>query len=102
MNLKKCLNVEYKQNKKMELTEIRKQIDQIDTQLLQLLAKRFALMPHVIAYKKARNLPIQDPVREKELIAAKQQFGEELGVDEKFVEQLFELIMAEGRRLQED
>ena len=84
-----------------DISKLREQIDSIDTQVLTLLAQRFALMPDVIAYKKARGLAIQDPTREAELISAKQKLASELGVSEEFAQKLFELIMSESRRLQE-
>lgn len=47
------------------LDEVRVQLDEIDTQLIELYCKRMALMDDVAAYKKANNLPIFDPARER-------------------------------------
>ena len=50
----------------MDLTELRKQIDGIDDQLVQLFCRRMALCAQVAEYKKANGLPILMPARERE------------------------------------
>lgn len=50
----------------MDLTELRKQIDGIDDQLVQLFCRRMALCAQVADYKKANGLPILMPARERE------------------------------------
>jgi isochorismate pyruvate lyase len=50
------------------LTDIRREIDSIDDQIVDLLARRFALAPQVIAYKKANGLPVVIPERVDEVI----------------------------------
>ena len=50
----------------MDLTELRKQIDGIDDQLVQLFCRRMELCAQVAEYKKANGLPILMPARERE------------------------------------
>lgn len=50
------------------LTEIRKQIDDIDKEIADLFSKRMDLVKQVIAYKKENNLPILDQNRENQMI----------------------------------
>lgn len=50
----------------MDLTELRRQIDGIDDQLVQLFCRRMALCAQVAEYKKANGLPILMPARERE------------------------------------
>ena len=50
----------------MDLTELRKQIDGIDDQLVQLFCRRMALCAQVAEYEKANGLPILMPARERE------------------------------------
>ena len=50
----------------MDLTELRRQIDGIDDQLVQLFCRRMALCAQVADYKKANGLPILMPARERE------------------------------------
>ena len=52
----------------MELSEIRKQIDEIDAELVNLFCRRMELSAQVAAYKKANNLPIFVPSREQEIL----------------------------------
>lgn len=50
----------------MHIEDLRKEIDQIDEELIRLFIKRMGLVKQVAAYKKENNLPIFAPGREKE------------------------------------
>lgn len=52
----------------MELTDIRKEIDAIDDELVHLFCKRMNLSAQVADYKKANNLPIFVPARERAIL----------------------------------
>ena len=52
----------------MELSDIRAKIDEIDSDLVQLFAKRMSLSAEVADYKKEHNLPIYVPSREREIL----------------------------------
>ena len=52
----------------MDLSQIRQEIDAIDAQLVKLLCQRMALSGQVANYKKANNLPILVPAREREIL----------------------------------
>ncbi len=52
----------------MELKDIRTQIDAIDDELVQLFVKRMGLSALVADYKKANNMPIYVPAREREIL----------------------------------
>ena len=52
----------------MDLTEIRKDIDKIDTELVRLFCERMDLSAKVAEYKKANNLPILVPARERAIL----------------------------------
>ena len=52
----------------MELSEIRKEIDAIDEELVKLFCDRMALSAKVADYKKEHNLPILVPAREREIL----------------------------------
>ncbi len=52
----------------MDLTEIREKIDSIDEQLVQLFCQRMALSAKVADYKKANQMPIFVPAREREIL----------------------------------
>lgn len=51
-----------------ELENLRKQIDEIDAELLPLFLKRMDCSAAIAKYKKANNLPVLDRVREKEIL----------------------------------
>lgn len=50
----------------MDITQLRQQIDQVDRQLLQLFTQRMDISSQIADYKKAHDLPIFDPTRERE------------------------------------
>ena len=54
----------------MELTELRKKIDVIDRQLIDLLEQRMDVSSGIATYKKAVGMPILDASREEEKLQA--------------------------------
>ena len=50
----------------MELTDYRKQLDQIDDMLLQLFVQRMEISEKIATYKKEERLPVLDSKREEE------------------------------------
>lgn len=53
----------------MDITDYRKQIDEIDNQLLQLFLKRMETSAAIAQYKKANDIPILNRTREREVLA---------------------------------
>lgn len=51
-----------------DIKDIRKDIDDIDNGMKDLFLKRMSLSKEVSLYKKSKNIPIYDPIREKEII----------------------------------
>lgn len=49
----------------MSLEELRKRIDQVDDQILEMLDRRAAIAQEIAAFKKSANLPSHDPERER-------------------------------------
>jgi len=80
-----------------ELMNLRRQINQLDNQLLQLLEARFEISKEIGEVKKRKGLPIEDLAREKEIIESK---CGKTDLDEGFVKKYFELIFEESKRLQ--
>ena len=86
----------------MSLQEYRKKIDALDEQLLELVVKRLEICQEIAKYKQENKLPVQNKKREQELIKNRIEKFRELGIDdEKFVEELFELIMKKSREVQQ-
>jgi chorismate mutase len=84
----------------MELDELRKQIDAVDDQLLALLTERAKLILKMGSLKKEKGLPIHDPVREN-IILTRIREKNQGPWDNKFLIKLYELIMEESRKLED-
>ena len=57
----------------MKLTDLRKQIEEIDQEMLDLFIKRIDISSQIGAYKKEHHLPILDEQREKDLLEKQKQ-----------------------------
>jgi monofunctional chorismate mutase len=55
----------------MNLDELRKAIDAVDTEMMELFKKRMELSYMVGEYKKENNLPVLDSTREKEILKSR-------------------------------
>lgn len=86
----------------MDIKEIRGKIDTIDEEISRLIAERFALLPDVLKYKIENNLPVQDKVRESELLKNKIEKAINFGLNPEFIKELFENIMAESVKIQKE
>ncbi len=81
-----------------DLSDIRKEIDSIDTQIVELFKRRMSCADAVATYKRAHNLPVLDRSRERELLARRAaQVPEDMKV---YTEVLFELLMEASRNRQ--
>ncbi len=81
-----------------ELGDIRKELDAIDTEILDLFIKRQNLAKEVARYKKANNVPILRPERENEILGrVRAAAGEEYG---SAAVSLFEELLRSSRDLQ--
>ncbi len=86
--------------KNLSLSEIRKKLDKIDNKLMKLLAERQSYMPAVAKYKKENNLPLTQLKREKEILDARKQLADELGLDNALIQGVFKLIFKSSKALQ--
>ncbi|MGO5210670.1 bifunctional chorismate mutase/prephenate dehydratase [Parafannyhessea sp. LCP21S3_E6] len=81
-----------------DLSDIRKEIDSIDTQIVELFKRRMSCADAVAAYKRAHDLPVLDRSRERELLSRRAaQVPEDMKV---YTEVLFELLMEASRNRQ--
>ena len=83
-----------------QLNTLREGIDELDTQLVELLAKRNALTTQVGQVKAEAGMPVYVPSREKELIASRRAQAEALGVSPDLTEDLLRRIMRESYHTQ--
>lgn len=79
------------------LEGLRRDIDAIDEQIVELLAKRHAKIKSVVAIKKTANLPIYHPAREENLISQRRQQARQAGLDPDHVEELYRCIIRQSR-----
>ncbi len=77
------------------LRHYRVRIDELDEQLIRLLAERFEITKSVGAYKAEAGLPPADPEREAQQVSRLRALAEEVGMDPAFSEQVFRLIVDE-------
>ncbi|URL02887.1 bifunctional chorismate mutase/prephenate dehydrogenase [Avibacterium sp. 20-126] len=78
------------------LKALRTEIDTLDQELLQLFAKRLALVKKVGEIKHQQGLPIYVPNREAEMLQARRQEAEKLGVPPDLIEDVLRRLMRES------
>ncbi|MFW5720734.1 MAG: chorismate mutase [Candidatus Dojkabacteria bacterium] len=83
------------------LDSLRQEIDTIDKSIIDQLKHRIAVAKVIGDYKKANNLPVYQPEREKLVIEAKRELAKQAGLDEELVEKLFTEIIKYCRKIQE-
>jgi len=84
----------------LAIEQLRDQIDQLDIQLVKLLAERQKVTAQVGQYKKEVGKPIYDPAREADLIAKRRELAESLQVAPDLIEDLLRRIMRESYQSQ--
>ena len=84
----------------MDLVELRKHLDRLDTALVYILAERMNLIPKVAEYKKANNILQYQPDREKEIIASKRALAEKAGLNPDLIEILYKEIIKDAHRIE--
>ena len=82
------------------LTSLRHQIDELDDQLLELLAKRMRVSKEIAEFKKANNMPVLQTGRYDEIFTKRIKQGSELGMSEEFLKVMLEAIHEESVRTQ--
>lgn len=80
-----------------ELQDSRRRIDEIDEQILDLLAERAATVKQVIKTKIENQLPVFVPVREQEKSEAFKKMAMERGIKPEWAEDFLRLIMSSSR-----
>lgn len=84
------------------MEQLRKEIDDIDRKIIELLAKRFSIAKEIAKLKKDQNLPIQDKEREEEVIKNAINNLKANGFDDaQFAKDLYAVIMKKSKEVQE-
>jgi len=85
----------------MTLDELRQQLNQLDGELLALIAKRQAISREVAAAKRATGYPTRDYQREREVIVGVRAKAEKLGLPPALAEQVLRLLIRSSLTTQE-
>lgn len=83
------------------LDAYRKQLDQLDGQIVELISQRLAVCENVAHFKKAERIPMMQPHR---VDIVKQKAADKAranGVDERFITQVYTLMIEEACRLED-
>ena len=78
------------------LAELRAQIDSLDEELLQLLAKRLNVVHKIGEVKQQHGVPIYVPQRESEMLQKKREAATKLGLSPNLIEDILRRIMRES------
>jgi len=82
------------------LTELRRQIDLIDEDLLTVLSKRMRISREIGQYKKEHNMPVLQTLRYDEILEKRIKQAKEMGIGAGFMQLVFEAIHEESIRQQ--
>lgn len=80
-----------------DLEGLRQAIDQIDEQIVSLLAERQKVVKQVTEIKKSRHLPVYHPAREEDLISSRRSQGAAAGLSPDYIEELYRVILRQSR-----
>lgn len=84
------------------LHRYRKEIDEIDEKIIQLLADRIRVVEKIKEYKKENSILFFDEKRYSEVIVTRKEKGKEKGLKEGFVRDIFNVIHEECLNIQLD
>lgn len=79
------------------LSVLRAMIDALDRDLLQIMARRMALVAEVAAYKREHGVRIRDPQRERDVLADRRDRARELGLPTGEIESIFRVLLRSSR-----
>jgi len=74
------------------IEEIRKEIDDIDHDILRLIGKRFSYIKAIIKYKKKPD-DVRAKERHSEVISERRSFAESLELDPDVIENVYQILM---------
>lgn len=83
----------------MALAALRARVDEVDQQIVALLAERRRLVAQMGPVKAALGLPALDPGREAEARARLLGAATNLGLPELLVQQIFDAVLADSRQV---
>ena len=82
------------------LMQLRRQIDQLDNELIEVLAKRMNISREIGAYKRDHNMPVVQPNRYGDIMNTRILAAKSMGIGEEFMRSVLSAIHEESVRLQ--
>ncbi len=79
-----------------DLTELRLQIDKLDSELLELMSKRMEVSRKIGLYKKANGMPILQANRYDEILEKREAAAREMGLNGNFIRHILQAIHQES------
>lgn len=89
-------NIEFKD----QLSRLRKEIDKLDFEVLEIIASRLKLIQEIGLYKKENNITIFQPERWAEIVETRKKYGKEIHLSEEMILDLVKLIHRESISIQ--
>ena len=81
---------------------LRKEIDEIDNKLIELLSERMKVSNKIAQIKKESNISVLQMNRWNKLLFDRMEYAKNIGVSESFIKEIFELIHKESVKLQDE
>lgn len=85
-----------------KLDDLRAKLDQIDAEILDLLAKRFEKIKLIGELKKEENIPILQKSREEIVINRAKKVALKNGINPTYFEKIYEMIISGARDLEDN
>lgn len=73
------------------MQDLRKEIDEVDKKILELITRRFEIIREIALYKKKHHLPIEDKEREEEVYKKYKEFSDR--IPKEFLEEFWDTMM---------
>lgn len=84
-----------------ELEEFRKEIDALDIELVDVLARRFAVVRSVGEFKSGTDISVVQPARAQAVKNRAAEMGEAKGLDPAFVRALYDMMIDHAHELED-
>lgn len=85
----------------MSLEELRKKIDQIDTELVRLIAERLRIAREIGGEKRSRGKPVEDTTREERVLESARRVARDENLNEADIASIYKQIMILSKGVQE-
>ncbi len=83
-----------------QLIRFREQLDNIDNEIIYLVKRRLQVVQKIGKYKNENNMEIYQPDREAEMFNKLSAKAVTMGINENFIQNLFDIIIEESKKEQ--